>query len=120
MLCSFLSIPIIADAYSKSFSFDFAYSLKGSTDFNLSNKDTDVSLNADTYYASGSVSPNKAKYSVTLNKFLKSYSVSATANGNSTTKNFGKVASGTYNVDLNKTTQTTYGERIIGSGKIKQ
>lgn len=115
-----LSIPVITNAYSGSYSFSINSSVKGSTKHSLANKKTTTTVKANTYYT-GEIIKTKDNYQVYLNRGLSSYSITSTpANGSSHSKSFGTVKKGDYTVSVYKTTRNTYGATVKGSGTIKQ
>ncbi|MGM9988382.1 MAG: hypothetical protein ACI35O_14290 [Bacillaceae bacterium] len=115
-----LALPMTANAYSKAYSFDIAAGLDGSTVFSLANKKASTTVEANTYDYSGSVSSSKSKYSVALNGGLLNYYSTGdiTANGYSYTKSFGTVSKKDYKLRISKTSTT--GDKVKGSGTIKQ
>ncbi|MET3574239.1 hypothetical protein ACFFIY_12210 [Bhargavaea ullalensis] len=119
LLAGALLLPMSVSAYSGTYSFDIHSSVQGTKVHSLAQKKTTTKLTANSYDSNGNISSTKYKYSVSLVKFLKSYSVSATANGYSTTKDFGTVNAGDYKVNVLKNTGTIY-NRVKGSGTINQ
>lgn len=116
-----LIIPGVVSAYTGSYSFDISARVEGSKTHSLSNESTSTTATANTYSASGSVQKSKSHYTVDLYKSLfTSYSAKFLADGYSYTKNWGKISSGTYTVNVTKNDDTGYGSRVKGSGTIDQ
>lgn len=117
-----LVFPILTSAYSKSYSFDIAHEIKGTTIFSLSNKATSTSVRGDTYWANGNVKSTKSDYKVTLYKsILKQYKTdNIKADGKLVSKSFGTVSKNDYKVYVTKATAGDYGDRVKGSGTIDQ
>lgn len=115
-----LAIPMVASAYSKSFSFDISQSVSGTTIHSLAALDTQIQSDGQTYWSSGSIQTNKANYTVALERFLKSYAAGFVANGNTYNKSVGVVTKNDYTVKVTKTSGGSYGDRVKGSGYIFQ
>lgn len=115
-----LSIPIMTNAYSGSYSFSINSSIKGTTKHSLANKKTTTTATANTYYTDEVIS-TKDNFKVYLNKGFSSYDAAEIkANGLPSTKSFGTVKKGSYTVSVYKTTRNTYGATVKGKGTINQ
>lgn len=119
-----LAIPIAASAATTTvgtFSFNFAYTLKGKSDYTLKNKATSITSKGNSYYASGKPSEYDEKYTVALAKgYFSSTSAQFKADGVSVNKSYGTQSAGTYNLNLTKNTSHSYADYVQGSGSIKQ
>lgn len=116
-----IAIPMYAHAYSKSVSFDLSSSIKGTTKFSLDSAKTTVTVDGNTYYASGKVSPDKSDYTPELYKSVfTNYSFRTQATGVTKTYSLGTISAGSYVLNFTKNTTNLYGERIKGSATVKQ
>lgn len=109
-------------AYSGSYSFNIRSSVTGTNTHSLSNEVTKTTAKGQTYNADATVSKDKSTFTVRIYKGILNYGAPAfTANNKEYTKTFRdgkKVPSGSYKVSVAKASST--GDRIKGSGKIKQ
>ncbi|WP_164219677.1 hypothetical protein [Virgibacillus sp. YIM 98842] len=111
---------VLANTYNKSYSFDIRYQVKGSTNHALQAKATDTRARGQTYTPSGNVSSSKSSFNVALERPLRVYTISSpiTANNIYSTRSFGTVTKNDYKVRVTK--HSNVGDRIIGSGSIRQ
>lgn len=109
-------------AYNEPYSFNIRSAVTGEAKHKLSNKSTTITASARTIKAeTGETLSQTHKYTVTISKgVFTSYSTGRLTTGKSYSKNVGKVAKGTYRVNVTKHTYSDYGINIKGGGRIKQ
>ncbi|MDK8182592.1 hypothetical protein [Paenibacillus sp. UMB4589-SE434] len=114
----------MAFAYSASYSFEIGWQVTGEYDKELGNYSTSTKVSADTFsHYTGQVLSDKEHFAVKLDKnwSLTSYDTGdVKADGRNYTKNFGTVDSGTYAVNVRKTTGNGNLQYVSGSGTINQ
>ncbi|MDA1477174.1 hypothetical protein [Bacillus changyiensis] len=118
-----LSISAIGLAYSKGYSFNIRSSVTGSYKFNLNNKSTTITANADTINVrTGRTLSDKHQYTVYLEKnwSFESRDTGQLTTGSRYTKNVGKVSGGDYRIKVIKHTYSDYGINIKGGGNVIQ
>ena len=121
VLLSVVFFPVVIGAYSGSYSFDISHKVDGTKKHSLDNKLTTTSVKANTYWANGDIKATKSTFVVDLKRLLKTYSTrDLSANNIIYTTSFGTVTKSSYKVTVRTTTIGSYGDRVKGSGTIKQ